>query len=397
MALTPLLLVALEYLRRAPQSWLRAALTLIVAFQLSLTVYTMWVFWVLPTLLLSVWLVPRHCADASGGRAARVATITMLIGMLCFMTVYTAERYTALFSAATYGEQFAGLAEAADWLARCSRDFFVFPVLCGALGLVGLFAVWRTPQRWWCWLIGAGVLAPVALTFANGSPGYARNLSYLVPVVALLVGAGVVAMLRPLERSLSSLVPGVAMAVVALFACTYAYCDVNAQATRILQPDWGTIAQRYERMPELYGRRWLCPCLANHWQIDWYARNKRPQSLLNASMGGTIEVVMGAQFDRQGPVVFRHDPVQGGIRPEPLPTYLLATPSTEISGGIALRRWVGRRVVPGDLELAPRAEPAFLAVRINTASSRSTWTRSPKALCRRSSSRTQRPATPSTH
>lgn len=363
MALTPLLLISLEYLRRKPDSWKRAAWAMLCAFQLSLTVYTMWVFWVLPGLVLAVWLVPRHCETESGKRAARTVTIVLLLGMLCFMTVYTAERYKALFSAATYGERFTSFSGAADWLERVGRDFFAFPILSVVLALAGFVAVWRSSYRWWCWIMAVGVLAPFALAIANGSPGDNRNLSYLVPIVAMLAGVGAVLLVKSLDRHLSHFVQAMATATVVLFAAMGTYCGVNRQVAMILWPDWGSIVQRYESMPEPIGQRWICPCLANHWQIDWYAQKKRPASLLDVPKGGTIEVVMGAQLERQAPVVFRDNPVHAGIHPELLPPYLLAVPTAEFRAGIFVRRWRAQRVSPAEIEPDVLPAPAFVAVR----------------------------------
>jgi len=363
MALTPLLLISLEYLRRKPDSWPRAAWAMLCAFQLSLTVYTMWVFWVLPGLALAVWLVPRQCENESAKRAARTVTILLLLGMVCFMTVYTAERYHALFSAATYGERFASFSDAADWLERVARDFFAFPILSAVLALVGFVAVWRSAYRWWCWIIAVGVVAPFALAIANGSPGYTRNLSYLVPIVAMLAGAGAVLLVKPLDRHLCHFVQATATATVVLVSAMGTYCGVNRQVARILWPDWGSIVQRYESMPEPIGQRWICPDLANHWQIDWYAGKTRAALLLEVPQGRTIEVVMGAQLERQGPVVFRDNPLHAGIHPEPLPPYLLAVPTAEIRAGISVRRWRARRVSPAEIEPDVLPEPAFVAVR----------------------------------
>ena len=59
MALAPVLLIALDYYRRRPDGWFRALVVLICAMQLSLTVLTLWVYWVAPSLLLSIVVLPR--------------------------------------------------------------------------------------------------------------------------------------------------------------------------------------------------------------------------------------------------------------------------------------------------------------------------------------------------
>ena len=59
MALAPVLLITLEYYRRRPDGWFRATAVMICAIQLSLTVFTMWIYWVAPTLLLAIFVLPR--------------------------------------------------------------------------------------------------------------------------------------------------------------------------------------------------------------------------------------------------------------------------------------------------------------------------------------------------
>jgi len=373
MALTPLLLVSWEYLRLQPDSWPRAALAMLVAALAALTVYTMWVFWVFPGLVLAVWLMPRYIACPAQRRTARTVLVQMLVAMVAFITVYTAVRYKALFFASDYGERFAGFSDALRWASTVVSDFFTFPALCIPLAIAGLIGLWRSKLRWWCGIVAAGVVAPIVLALVNGSPGYTRNLCHLVPVVALLGGVGAGMFVDAAQRRLSPVLVGLTTALVLLLAATAGYCATNRTATTILWPDWGAIVQRFERIPETAGPRWICPCLANHWQIDWYAERKQPEALVTVPPGATIEVVMGAQLERTGPIVFRNNPYEGGIRPEPLPPYLLAVEPSEISAGISIRRWVATRTEPQRLDHPVLPKPVFLAMSLKQKPSVGAW------------------------
>jgi len=378
MALTPLLLVSWEYLRRSPDSWFRASMAMLVTAMAALTVYTMWVFLVFPGLLLAVWLMPRGIECATRGRAVRTVSVLMLVSMVAFMTVYSAVRYKALFFASDYGERFGGLSEALHWVASVSTSFFAWPAVCLLLALAGAYGLWRSELRWWCAIIAAGVAMPLALALANGSPGYMRNLCHLLPLVALLGGVGAGMLVAAAGRRFGPSAVTVAAAAVLMVASTASYGAVQRHATKILYPDWGALVLELERTPERVGQRWLCPCLANHWQIDWYARRKRPEALLQVPTGGTIEVVMGVQLERAGAVVFRNDPYRGGIRPEPLPPYLAHVPYDEVRDGIELRRWIATKVDAGESSRFPSREaavpaPVFLAISMNRKPSASQW------------------------
>ncbi len=373
MALTPLLLVFLTYFLRRPDSWIRAALVFVCAMQLSLTVYTMWVFWVLPVLTLAVWMLPRATDDPAQRRMVRTVTALVLVAMLCFMSVYTAVRYYALFSAATFGERFHTFSDAADWMIGVLQAFFTLPGVCVVFAIVGGRVLWKSDQHWWCWAIAAGCGAPLALAIANGSPGYMRNLSFLIPLAAILVGLGADVVLQAMRHRASDAVLGGVTAVVLLFVATTTHGSVTASATRILYPDWGGIVLRLDRLPETEGRRWLCPCLANHWQIDWYRKPNRDADLLDVAVGRTIEVVMGAQHENGKPVIYRSDPFRGGIRPGPLPDYLGRVRMAAFTRGVELRRWKATRVpLLGRREDDPDA-PVFMAVYLSKKSTQEEW------------------------
>ncbi len=367
MALTPLVLISWEYLRRRPDSWIRAALAMIATGLAALTVYTMWVFWVFPGLVLAVWLMPRGIECPTQRRTVRSVAVLMLVAMASFITVYSAVRYRALFFAADYGERFGGPLEALRWATSVASDFFALGALCILLAIAGLVALWRSDLRWWCGIIAAGVATPLAFALLNGSPGYTRNLCHLVPLVALLGGIGAGMLVVAAQRRFAPVMVSATAAVLLLVATTAGYGAVQQRATAILFPDWGALVQRFEQLPETVGPRWLCPCLANHWQIDWYAQHKTPEALMTVPPGGTIEVVMGAQLERGGAVVFRTDPYRGGIRPEPLPAYLERVRPVEVSEGIELRRWVATQAESSEVGLfspmqSSHPTPVFIAL-----------------------------------
>ncbi len=396
MALTPLLLIFLELLRRKPDSWIRAAMAFVCALQLTLTVYTMWVFWVLPALVMAVWLLPHTTVDLPQRKMVRTVTMLILVSMLCFMAIYTAVRFDALSRvAAMSGERFNTFADVTAWLVKTLRVFFTLPGVCAVFGIIGAVALWRNGHRWWCWVIGAGVGAPLVTALVHGSPGFARHICYLIPVAAILVGLGVDVVLQTARRHVSAaaLSNGVAVALVLLTLT--AHGSVTARAEQVLYPDWGALVQRLDRLPETCGTRWLCPCLANHWQIDWYRKSTGDVGLLSVPLGGTMEVVMGAQHQNGEPVIYQDDPYKKVIRSGPLPDYLRRVPPSELTLGVELRRWEATRVpVPvgppsSGVAFTGRAassiaspnnhpvldEPAFVVVEFATGPSQGDWDR----------------------
>ena len=74
---------------------------------------------------------------------------------------------------------------------RISDQLFVWPVAVPVLALIGLAVLRRSPARWWVWLLLAGITAPIAFGLLSGSPGYVRNLAYLLGPAAILAGLAV--------------------------------------------------------------------------------------------------------------------------------------------------------------------------------------------------------------
>ncbi len=384
-ALTPLLLIALEYFRRRPDRWLRATLVFLCAFQLSLTVYTMWVYWVLPVILMAVVVLPRLSADDAARRTIRTALVLIALGLVSAMTFFTLDRLKQLLTVAAIatdtgpswgGVNLARWDELVLFARRMSDQLFVWPVAVPILALIGLAVLRRSPTRWWSWLLVAGVAAPIAFGLLSGSPGYVRNLAYLLGPTAILAGLAVDRGLSLMTRRVRPIVVYGAGAVLLAAATAGASTGVERRADAMLLPDWGGAVLAMNAEPRSVGPRWICPCLANHWQINWYRDRDDDEALLSVPLGGRIEVVMGARHETDDlAIVYRPDPDHGGLREQPLPAFLSAIPPHEIRGGVELRRWVGTRRAMGFLESVADEEPVFIAARAPASPSQAQWMR----------------------
>ncbi len=377
LALTPLLLIALEYLRRKPDSWRRGLIAYWCALQLSMTIYTMWVYWVLPLLGLGILLFPRMTVDRERRRVTRAVVLVLALGLGSFMVIYTADRWRQLsYAASNFGISCNGLGQMAWFLGRLSRQLLPAPAGLALFALLGIVVLWRSSLRWWAWAAAVGAAAPLIFAFVNGSPGYVRNLIYLLAPTAILFGLGVDAALRMAARRLRSLVVTGVAAAAAVGASTWAYAGLEYRTRNILLPDWGAVTMALDREPRPVGPRWLCGCLANHWTINWYGKPREVEAFFRMPAGGSLEVVMGAQFNEHGaPSVYRVDPIRGGIRAEPLPPYLAAVAPYEVRGGVELRRWQGtKRKAEPFASWAPTA-PVFIIVRLDRGLSSGHWDR----------------------
>lgn len=384
-ALTPLLLIALEYFRRRPDRWLRAALVFLCAFQLSLTVYTMWVYWVLPIILMAVVVLPRLSADDSARRTLRTALVLIALGLVSAMTLFTVDRLQQLVTVAAIatdtgpswgGANLARWDELVLYARRLSDQLFVWPVAVPVLALIGLAVLRRSPARWWSWLLLAGVAAPIAFALLSGSPGYVRNLAYLLGPAAILAGLAVDRGLALITRRVRPLVVYGTGALLLATATVGASAGVERRADAMLLPDWGGAVLAMNAEPRSVGPRWFCLCLANHWQINWYRDRGDDDALLSVPVGGRIEVVMGARHETDGPaIVYRSDPNHGGVREQPLPAFLSAVRPHEIRGGVELRRWVGTRRAMDVLESVADEEPVFISARGPASPSPAQWMR----------------------
>ena len=334
------MLLALEYLRRKPESTLRAVLVFLCSLQLSLTVYTMWVFWVLPTLLAAVWLLPRGVLISSERRSLRNSLVLILVSLVALMAIYTAERWTSLTASAGYGIRLETVASLFAFLDDLAGQLVPIPYVVLPIALLGLAAFGRSHVRWWAWPLLMSVAAPIALGLSNGSFGYARNLAFVLVPVSLCAGLGVHWLL---DRPILKYRP-VAIAAVMVLAlgstAAYAGYHLERRARTLLLPDWGALTQELDAAPSNEEPRWLLRCLANHWQINWYSAGPDASVLVEPPADGPVEVVLGAQLGADGkPKIYRVDSVRGGIRAFDLPDWLADVPPDDTKHGIALWRW----------------------------------------------------------
>lgn len=346
LALAPLLLVLLEYFRRRPDRRPRAVAVAVCAIWLSLTVYTAWIFFVLPVLLVSLWAIPMHVELRSVRPVARFRLLVIAMAAVGFMAVYTLRRWHLLsYAAQNFGMGLTDLQDVRIWLTMLVGDLTPAPV--GVLVLVGIgaLALKRSHVGWWVWPFAAGVIAPLVWTLARGSPGFSRNLGYFIGPMAVMFAIGACRLIRwrAARSHVALLTTAIAVAFVGVSATAYARLDRQVRA--MMLPDWGALTRLLDREPETVGPRWLAPCLANHWQINWYRQPLRADMFLNVPRGGRIEVVMGVSLDHLGrPKIFRQKATGVGIFEDDLPDYLRAVSPFENHGGIEVRRWAGTRV-----------------------------------------------------
>ncbi len=367
LALTPLLLIALEYFRRRPDRRIRGLAVFLCSFQLALTIYTMWIYWVFPAVIMMVAVLPGTLTDDADRRTLRAVSIAVGAGLCAAMTVYTIDRWDKLTFVASYVASFPGsgvdlFTRLSDFVGTLAERLLVAPGWIVLVALVGIPVLWRSRVRWWLLLMAAGIAVPGLFALANGSPGYTRNFGYLIAPVAILCGIGGDALIRAMQtRVRIRHVPTVA-AMVVLAASAWAYPRVDRRARALLLPDWGALVSAVNQEPELNGPRWFCSCRANYWQINWYQKPINYAVFLDAEAGAQIELVMGAQLDEAGiPTVYRLSSSDGTIRAAALPDYLRRVSPVETRSGIEVRRWVGTKCEGPVRE--PRADQSYAARR----------------------------------
>ncbi|MCC7290478.1 MAG: hypothetical protein IT449_00290 [Phycisphaerales bacterium] len=383
-ALAPVLPLVLEKLRRAPSciGWVLAALA--VALQLSLTVYTAWVYWVLPVMACGCVALPRRFergaiedgriegdsaggGDAEGGSAdiaarrhVRVVLVLMTAALAALMGVYTLDRWASLNFAAGYGG--IPIRAASDvWVvtALCAEEMFPLSPILALLLVPGIVAVWRSPSRWWLGCMALCLGAMVLIALRQGSAGYPRNLGVILSPMMIVAGCGAGALARGIRRASQRmgnaratasnqrrtvLLGALGTAGLALWAAPAA-ANLKDRAHALILPDWGRMTLDVDAATERLGPRWICPCLANHATIHWYRERNNIERILSLDAGATIEVVLGAQRDEFGrPVVFRDDARRDAILAYGVPDFIACSPVWRMTHGIELRRWRGVRM-----------------------------------------------------
>ncbi len=362
MAVTPLMLIAFECFRRRPQSWVRAVILLICCVQLSLTVYTLWLFWVAPALLLAVCALPRKAATVESRRMTRTVLIVVCASVFSFMALYTIDRLGPLsFTASRKGIALDSPHRAWAFLVSTMSHLTVAPVVVLLLGTAGVLVLWRSTVRWWLFVLGAGVAAPLLFAAINRSAGYPRNFGYLVVPIAILAGAGAdLWVVKAMERYRAGVVAAGA-AVALIGSAAWAQSGTTSHARKMIEPDWGGAVMAIDREPETIGPRWVCHSLANHWQINWYRDTQHLVRSLAAPVGGEVEIILGTQHDELGrEVVYQVDPLLDAIVAKPLPDWLVATSIDKTRSGVAIRRWRGARIASQGIADVPTGETLFV-------------------------------------
>lgn len=353
MFLTPLLLLGIDSLRRHPRSLFRSALVLLVALQLSLTVYTMWLYWVFPILLVATIWLPREIVERDIARQVRFTLGMMVIALVIVMGVYTVDRWSALtftaaiaFTAAHMGEPLSRLAAFLDFAAEVARELTPLKELATIPAFLGLVIVLRSNRRWWGIAMVGSLLIPCAFALSRGSAGYVRNFAYLAGPIAMLAGLGMERLLIALlERRHRVLVHATA-AVLLLAGMLAAWDGAVRDAQAMILPNWGRVVQRLNQRPENVGPRWISPCLTHHWPINWYQGPQSARRIVEAGEEQSIELVVGTTFNQQGAeIVYREDVDTGATVESAAPPFLTRNLAVEKMHGVTVRRWLAKPVV----------------------------------------------------
>ncbi len=344
-SLVPLMLVAFELWRRKSSSWVRLAFLSILTIQLSLTVYTMWVYWVFPVLAMSMFVLPHLIPNALERASARAMLVGLFVVMCIWMGIFTAERWKTLTFASTYGLRFSSWGEFGLFFQLFFERLIPLPMVTVPLAVVGAFGVHRTRTGWWGGAVLSGVAIRLVCCVLNGSPGYMRNLFYVLGPLSILAAIGFCAIVRIVSCRCGEVGVGLVSVVAVVGISSSSSASLRGRAYEIILPDWGAVVQSVDAEAKTSGARFFCPCAANHWQINWYRDRSDDATIRSLSTGDHIEVVIGAQLTDAGDaVIFRHNKSLEGVRPEVLPGYLAQVSPSRIQAGVEVRRWRGTKV-----------------------------------------------------
>jgi len=368
MALSPLLIISIEWLRRRPLSRRRALFVAMVAIQLSLTVYTAWVYWTLPILVLSVLMLPKNSISTKNTKRSNSYMLLITFILVGFMCLYTLGRWKSLFFSASHmGVPVHGIRDFVDFsTATLSQMFGHGYLLFLPFLLLGIFTHRQSSDAWW--LVALALSAAVAMLFVllNGSAGYPRNFGLWLVPLAVLVGLGFHRGLVNIQRIVPTNIVALGVPILLAIISILAFPRTSAQAHAAIYPDWGGMVQRLNDTPETVGPRWVARCLTNHWQIDWYQPISKLDRILAIPEGKTIEVLAGFQYDLQHQEIsYQQDNKQKAIVPRPIPPFLASIAATDIRG-VAVRRWVGVKEEISNLQDSDPEKKVFMTIKANS-------------------------------
>jgi hypothetical protein len=371
-ALLPLMLVALELWRRKSSSWVRFAFVAILTMQLSLTVYTLWVYWVFPVLVMALVVLPRLVPNVVERASARAMLVGLFVLMCLWMGVFTAERWKTLTFASTYGVSFKSWTELGSFLQLFVERLIPVPIVTIPLMIVGACRLHRSSIGWWGAAMLAGIALPIAFGILNGSPGHIRNMVYLLGPLAILAGVGFGAAIHVLSRTRGEVAVGVLSLVAIVGITATSSAALGDKAYQFLLPDWGAVVRSVDATAKTAGPRFFCPCAANHWQINWYRDRSDDAAIGSLAFGESVEIVMGAQLNDAGEaVIYRHNKRLDGVRAEVLPDYLARVGPSHVQAGVELRRWRGTKVRLADLPVG--GAPVIVLAKLDHGPSVGQW------------------------
>ncbi|MBE7455196.1 MAG: hypothetical protein KJ057_16400 [Phycisphaerae bacterium] len=388
-AAAALLCIAVEVVRRRPRSAARIAFLIAVSVQTAATVFTTWVYWTAPVLLVACDVIPLQ--RPSRELKAHRATFRLVFGVVAgFVGLYALDRTESLTGLASdMGDRLRTWADAVAFASALSRDVLGGAAWLLPAGAAGIWVLARGDYRWWlAALLGCGLVI-IGVTAGGGSAGYTRNLVFLAVPASVLIGCGLEVLLSAATtwwganvvtaasgseskaRQLRWTGAGVLM-LAGSVAATVGVRDLRAR-TLAHVPDWGAAVRWAESRPPTDDVRWLLRCQGFRNVLDWYAGAPDPMSLLNVGDGEHVEFMMLMQRDPSGEAVC-YVPDRHAVRlnERRLPDFLRERAAPAVVEGVEIRIWRGvrRAEAAGD----PRGGGGFvIAVRLRERSADALW------------------------
>ncbi|MCO6439423.1 MAG: hypothetical protein J5J06_20225 [Phycisphaerae bacterium] len=374
-ALAGLLLVSLEHYRHRPASIARGLCVFIVGLGAAVSVYTTWMYWVLPVLLVAVMVLPRAAASPEDRRRLRRGAISIAAALVAVMAIYTYQRRTTWALQMTVGARDIQDAERVfAFLIQTAAGLFAWSGAILLAAGIGAFVLYRRQERWWLAAIGLGLLVPFAFGVLSGNVGFVRTFMYLPVPIAALAGMGFEWALRALALRVRPLVISVSAALVLATSALAAHSTIERRARQLIEPDWGAMLAEIDAQPPGAGPRWVCPSVTYHWVLTWYRTPSAFSAVLELDPGETAEIVLGSRVRADGrETVYREDHARDCVAEAPLPRMLNGVPPWRTIAGIAVRRFQGRRVLQAEIGAAGGDGPVWVLVPAECTPSAAEW------------------------